>query len=202
MDSADNIENLLTLAEGYLDAALIVVSDCLKDNKRKRGDILIFPTLANANHGIELYLKGINWVLNVLAGSDRKIEGGHNIRMIYQMIRAKAGKINGTLSVNEFDQATSLLKQYIDELYTLTGTGEGNDNMDFSRYPLTKNYANHFYTNTNQNIVVDMENLTISFRQIALSLNNIANYLYYYVQNPINNGPMSFEQYMEEKNSQ
>ncbi len=59
-----DIRNLLNLADGFLISAIELAKHCLENNEDKRADILIFPILTNANHGIELYLKSLNWTLN------------------------------------------------------------------------------------------------------------------------------------------
>ena len=64
IDDGDDIRNMLNLAEGYLDSSLELAKVCLNDNEDKKADILIFPILSNANHGIELFLKSINWIYN------------------------------------------------------------------------------------------------------------------------------------------
>jgi len=40
-------------------AAIDLVKKCIEGNTQKQANVLIFPILGNANHGIKLYLKGI-----------------------------------------------------------------------------------------------------------------------------------------------
>ncbi len=103
IESDDNILNMLNLAEGYMKSALLLTEICLQDNQDKKGDIVIFPIFANFNHGIELYLKAINWTLNKLTGSTRQIEGGHNLMLLYNTIRKKVATYGGNLTVKDFD---------------------------------------------------------------------------------------------------
>ena len=98
---------MLNLAEGYLDASILLAKQCLAYNDDKKEDILIFPILTNANHGIELYLKAINWILNKLKESDKKIEGSHNIKQIFQLVKSKISSYGGQLSLKEFNSSMS-----------------------------------------------------------------------------------------------
>src|SRR4051812_34742867 len=83
------ILNLLNLADGFMLAAVQLAKAALTDNKQKTADITIFPMLMNANHGIELYLKAMTWILNILCGNQNRIEGSHNIKQIYDTLRSK-----------------------------------------------------------------------------------------------------------------
>ncbi|MGE6355320.1 hypothetical protein ACQKCJ_15740 [Flavobacterium sp. NPDC079362] len=84
-----DVENLIVLAEGYLLSAIQLTKCCLVDNSDKKADILIFPILNNANHGIELYLKALIWTLNKLQKSIKKIEGSHNIKQMLDLVKGK-----------------------------------------------------------------------------------------------------------------
>jgi hypothetical protein len=137
---ADDLRNLLTLADGYLLCAIELAKTCLADNEDKKADILIFPILTNANHGIELYLKCLNWTLNELIDIDKKIEGRHNIKQIYQTVRAKFKSYKGNMTYRGFKEATVELASYINELFDKIGATPQNDKMDFSRYPFGNDY--------------------------------------------------------------
>lgn len=50
---------MIVLGEGFICSSLILTRYCLKDNKSKGADMLIYPILFNINHGIEIYLKVI-----------------------------------------------------------------------------------------------------------------------------------------------
>jgi hypothetical protein len=51
-----DIQNLIVLAEGFLSSSIELAKTALTNNSDKKADMLIFPILTNANHGIELYL--------------------------------------------------------------------------------------------------------------------------------------------------
>ncbi|WP_052766834.1 hypothetical protein [Sporolactobacillus inulinus] len=82
----------------------------------------------------------------------------------------------------QFMKLTANLKEYIDELFAKIEkevNGKGKDNMDFSRYPLDMNYQSHFYIDTFDNVVVDLENFIDRFKEIRQNLRQIAmHYLY------------------------
>ncbi|MBC7863536.1 MAG: hypothetical protein IAF38_11210 [Bacteroidia bacterium] len=174
----DDIFNLLNLAEGFLFSSIEQAKSCLANNDDKRADILIFPILTNANHGIELYLKAILWMLNKLSGSDTKIEGAHNIKQIYQTIRSRIKNYKGQLSLKEFDEDTKELNSYINELIETINSTEKSDKMDFSRYPFNNKYENHFYVGALGNIEVDMEIFVSRFESIHNNLNHLSSFLH------------------------
>lgn len=49
MESGEII-NLFNLAEGYFQSALILTEECLKENRDKKADIVIFPFRIKHNH--------------------------------------------------------------------------------------------------------------------------------------------------------
>jgi hypothetical protein len=112
-------------------AAVQLAKAALADNRRKTADITIFPMLMNANHGIELYLKGMTWMLNLLMGSPNRIEGSHNIQQIYDTVRAKLKGYKGNLSLKEFDEVTANLRDYISELNGKLQPNGKKDKMNF-----------------------------------------------------------------------
>jgi hypothetical protein len=179
IEDGDDIRNMLNIAEGYLEAAVELAKVCLYDNDDKKADILIFPILTNANHGIELYLKAITWILNLLLETDRKIEGKHNIKQIFQTVRSKIKLYNGNLSLDHFNEATKELESYINELFEKVEATEKDDKMDFSRYPMSNNYDNHFYVDTIGTVEIDLENFANRFEVIKDKLKSISDFLIY-----------------------
>ena len=81
-DKHSHINNMITVAKGYMKSSILLTEQILADNWSKKADIIIFPILFNANHAIELYLKAITWTLNILLDKPMKIEGQHNIKQI------------------------------------------------------------------------------------------------------------------------
>ena len=144
------IHDMIMLADGYIKAAIMLGEDCLENNIDKIADIIVFPMFFSANHAIELYLKSINWSLNMLLDKNETYCGGHDIRQIWNNVKKRMteyekNKNNRT----QFKEMTRELDDYISELYGKIDT-EHNDNvrmknMDFSRYPLNSNKEEHFY---------------------------------------------------------
>jgi hypothetical protein len=177
--SREDIGNLLVLAEGFISSSIQLCEVCLTDNQDKKADSLIFPILHNANHGIELYLKAMIWTLNKLEGKDLKIEGKHNIQQMFLTLRSKINSYKNNEWLKHFDQQNEKLDKYISELFDLiSGYGKG-DNMDFSRYPITNKYDNHFYIDCLDNIEIDLENLKEQLIIIKESLDERASYFFY-----------------------
>lgn len=184
MDNYD-IENMIIMAEGYIDSAIIIIDDIVNSgNKFKKADNLIFPILFNANHGIELYLKATIWALNILLDDNHKIEGKHNIKQIFENLKSKVNifeKENKQKRV-EFKKMTKNLERYlkeIEEKVDINVDGKYRDNMDFPRYPFNVAYINHFYVGSYENISVDLENLRERLKEIKYSLANISKSYFY-----------------------
>lgn len=185
MNRHDPIYNMITVAKGYHEASLLLAKELVNDNHGKEADIIIFPILFNINHAIELYLKAIIWSLNIIEDTNRKIEGKHNIKQIYQNARSrvKIFEANNEGRYEIFLKLTENLEHYIDELFEKTeknivkmnGKTVTKDNMDFSRYTINnEDYYNHFYVDEFDNVVVDLENFIERFTEISTKLYNIA----------------------------
>ncbi len=173
------IQNLLAMANGFMSSSINLAKLCIKDNKDKKADILIFPILTNANHGIELYLKALNWILNQLINSDRKIEGKHNLDQIYRTVKSKIRQIGVKDDIMEFEKETMELKAYLAELVEKVLATPKDDKMDFSRYPFSDKYENHFFVGRIGNVEVDMENLVNRFELIMNNLESLTEFYYY-----------------------
>jgi hypothetical protein len=175
----EDIGNMLLLADGFLSSAIELSKKCIQDNKDKKADVLIFPILMNANHGIELYLKALIWTLNKLTNSTLKIEGSHDIRQMLQTVLSKIEMRKDRDLLKHFNKQNQNLFKYIDELFSLIAPVGNKDNMDFSRYPITNKYENHFYVECLDNIEIDLENFVLQFEQIKESLDERASYFFY-----------------------
>ncbi|HDR8233351.1 TPA: hypothetical protein QC098_005990, partial [Bacillus cereus] len=84
--SYDPIHNMIVVAEGFKDSALLLVKEILKDNTDKKADNLIFPVLFNANHSIEVYLKAICWTQNLLLNKSDTFDGNHNLKGLFTKV--------------------------------------------------------------------------------------------------------------------
>lgn len=176
----DDIGNLKVLADGYLLSSILLCRICIADNDDKKADTLIFPILFSANHGIELYLKSLVWILNKLSNSQHKIEGTHNIKQIMETLKSRILLYHQDKRLlKNFNESTKDLQEYIKEIYGLIGKNLKRENLDFSRYPVDKNYLSHFYIDDLKNITIDLENFVVRFEKIIESLDNIFSYYYY-----------------------
>lgn len=175
----EDIQNMMVLAEGFLSSAIELAKASLADNSDKKADMLIFPILTNANHGIELYLKSLVWTLNKLLNSQYKIEGKHNIKQILETAKAKIMEYKDQDTLNCFNQQTEDLQNYIDELFAKIQATPQKDKMDFSRYPFDEKYSNHFYVDEIGNIEVDLENFVLRFEKIFETLDERVSYFFY-----------------------
>jgi hypothetical protein len=179
IQKGNGIRNLLNMAEGFLRSSLQQAKIALDNNEHNIADITIFPILANANHGIELYLKALTWMLNVLMDNTNRIEGSHNIKQIYDTVRSKIEKYGGVISIEHFDQVTDSLKNYIDELFDTIQTTGKRDNMDFSRYPFDTKYKDHFYVGEFEEVEIDLENFITRFGEIFVNFKTLTDVIFY-----------------------
>ena len=164
------IQNLMTMANGFILAAIELADYSLRNNQHKIADILIFPVLTNANHGIELYLKGITWAINQLSGLSLRVEGGHNLDQILKTVKSKIRAWEGEEALRDFEREMEDLTSYVDELFAKIGASNRPDKMDFSRYPFGRDYENHFYVEHIGNVEVDLVNFIARFKRIHKSL--------------------------------
>lgn len=181
IDRYEYINNMIKIAEGYMKSSLILTKQLLIDNSMKDADIVIFPIIFSANHAIELYLKAITWTLNELLEKEKKIEGSHNIKQIFDTVKSRVDQYEVTKeNKKEFKRLTVGLQEYIDELFDLLSrNGSKKEQMDFSRYPFDQKYNNHFYVENFDNVVIDLENFYIRFEEIGENLKSIAEYYLY-----------------------
>lgn len=163
-DRYQPIHNMKALAEGYFESAEVLLKACLDDNTDHKADGLIFPILFSMNHGIELYEKSICWSLNVLLNHKGSFPENHDIRNIWYITKQKIQTYGFDYGREKADFLKMIvpLEKYLNELYMSLMTDDLNDayrNIDFSRFPASKNLQNHFYVNQCDNVVVDLENL-------------------------------------------
>ena len=163
-DKYQPIHNLKAMAEGYFESAEVLLQACLADNFDHKADGLIFPILFSINHGIELYVKSICWSLNVLLGYNSTFAENHDIRGIWYAAKQKIQTYGFDYGREKADflRMIAPLERYLNEIYRSIMTENLNDayhNIDFSRFPASRNLHNHFYVNHYDNVVVDLENL-------------------------------------------
>lgn len=180
-DQFDHINNMLVVAKGFSDSALLLVEEILIDNTNKRADNMIFPILFNTNHSIEVYLKAICWSQNQLLGNNETFKGNHDLKELIEKVIILEKNLGGTGEKEKFDEMLYPLKEYIDELYAKierTRVKKGKDqkvyNITFSRYSLNNDMEPQFYINTFDNIVVDLENYRKVFKEIFSNLSSLS----------------------------
>ena len=182
----DHIHNMIVIAEGFSDSALLLVKEILKDNTDKKADNLIFPILFNANHSIEVYLKAICWTQNQLLDKNDTFDGNHNLEGLFRKVVNLENELNSSNDKAVFHEMLSNLKTYIYELYgkiERTVDKKGNNktihDITFCRYSLNNDLEPQFYINTFDNVVVDLENFLTVFKGIFDNLQSLStHYLY------------------------
>lgn len=183
----DHIHNMIVVAQGFSDSALLLVNTILKDNSDKKADNLIFPILFNANHSIEVYLKAICWTQNQLLDKNDTFDGNHNLEGLLKKVVDLENELNSSNDITVFYEMLSKLKAYIYELYgkieRTVQDKKGNNkiihDITFCRYSLNNDLEPQFYINTFENVVVDLENFLTVFKGIFDNLSSLStHYLY------------------------
>ncbi|HBJ1649821.1 TPA: hypothetical protein LA460_000610 [Clostridium botulinum] len=123
----EHINNMIVIAKGFMMSSIILAEQMLNNNTNKNADIVIYPILFNANHAIELYLKAISWTLNVILDKDKKIEGSHDIKQIFNVV---------CLRVNEFEKSKNLM--LVNQVICCFIDEKERDNIKFLHIPIVK----------------------------------------------------------------
>lgn len=145
----------VVMGEAFFSTAYNLLQQCLIDNSDKKADSWIFPIMFNIVHGIEVYLKAINAALSVVLKKNRGIsKGGHDLKALCGtarnlIIEYKTANKNTTTS--QMFEVIKVVEKFISNIYEKT------DDMTFARYPLAKNKQGHFYIETFENEVIDLE---------------------------------------------
>lgn len=145
----------VVMGEAFFATAYNLIQQCVLDNKDKKADSWIFPIMFNVVHGIEVYLKAINTALSVVLNKERGVaEGGHDLKALCGtarnlIIEYKTQHKNTT--TEQMFQAIKVVEKFIANIYEKTS------DMTFVRYPLTKDKEGHFYIDTFENEVVNLE---------------------------------------------
>ena len=176
----DHIYNMIVIADGFMNSAILLAEAALVDNWDKKADSFIYPIIFNANHAIELYLKATVWTLNILLDNQQKIEGQHDIQQILQTVIKRVQEFETDKEKRkQFNNMINGTKFYVDELFEKIATQnekKKKDNMDFSTYPFEQKYMPHFYITEFENVVVDLENFVQRFKEIGENLRLISTY--------------------------
>lgn len=145
----------VVMGEAFFSTAYNLIQQCLLDNSDKKADSWIFPIMFDVVHGIEVYLKAINAALSVVLNKERGVaEGGHELKQLCQTARKLIIEYktkNKNTTTEQIFQAIKIVEKFIDNIYQKT------DDMTFARYPLAKDKQGHFYIDTFENEVIDLE---------------------------------------------
>lgn len=146
---------LVVMGDNFFSSAYNLLQQCINDNGDKKADSWIFPIMFNIVHGIEIYLKAINVILNIVLNEQNQvIQGGHDIKHLCQTSKSLILKYKNRNKNETTDQmwtAIKVIENFIENIYEKT------NDMTFARYPMDKNKNGHFYIQTLDNSVIDME---------------------------------------------
>ena len=167
--NSNNTEfNFWIIGKGYFQASIILTKECIENNLDKKADIVIYPILFNAIHGIELYLKSLYIRLAELLEKPQKFAGGHNIKSLLGMVSALVKEIKqNKIEFKKYELLIKDLDEFINEIYEKT------DKMDFARYPMDNNKENYFYVDNLNNEVINLPILLDKIINIHEILENL-----------------------------
>lgn len=145
----------VVMGEAFFSTAYNLIQQCIFDNNDKKADSWIFPIMFDIVHGIEVYLKAINAALSVVLNKNRGVaEGGHDLKALCGtarnlIIEYKTQYKN--ITTEQMFQGIKIVEKFIANIYDKT------DDMTFARYPLARDKQGHFYIDTFENEVIDLE---------------------------------------------
>ena len=181
---SDTAHNFFVLANDFEEAAKTMLKAVLTDNTDKKADSLIMPIFYCIDQSIEVYLKAIIQLQNAALKKQEKIYDKHNILTLFEKMR---DKLDLKDSADNFEDNFKALSSYIDELYKyIKPTENSKVNMDFARYPVDTKGNPHFYIESSDNVVVNLEELNIRFTEITSTLQGM--YSMYREEMEQNNG--------------
>lgn len=139
--------------EAYIVSAIILLEQCLIDNRDRKGDAVIFPILFNIEQGIELFLKAYLILISKYVVDYELPKKNHNLKGLISSFE----KVMTDL--NQDTAATGLcgfinIKIFVDLLF------ENSDDCTFARFPYDIKDHKHFYVDSRESIIVDMKNLS------------------------------------------
>lgn len=181
-DGNDQAYNLRVLAEGFANAAVIMMDTILEDNRDKKADSIIMPILYSIDQSIEVYMKSIIRLIEELNGEQICKYTSHDIAELKNIMVSKIKKRE--IRTNGLIKCLTPVTEYIDELYARIRTkdekGRTIVNIDFARYPMDVEGKPHFYVAASDNVVINVEKLKEKFIEIQDSLSGI--YIIYEVE--------------------
>lgn len=163
----------ITMAEGYYEAAVCLIDECLSDSITHKGDTWIFPIMFCVNQFIELYLKAIYIQLELIRlgeVDDTKIQinKSHKLgKLLYDVKQLFSEKFDNESWLDEAEEFISIIEKPTDI--------EDTKAYDFTsfRYPtgFSKDIINkpQFYNQGDDNFGVNLR----QYKEWVFVLHNI-----------------------------
>ncbi|TFJ73083.1 hypothetical protein [Carnobacterium maltaromaticum] len=184
-ESYDIVIQMLSISEGYIQAAKILTRSCLENNNDMKADTLIFPIVLDIVHSIEVLLKSLNIfsrdLMFFLEYNNRekiKVHGGHDILQLYNQLIPELNKLKEELTNRKesTDSLDTIIKFVKSLLPLITDIINQTKDMSAFRYPLSdKKGESQFYnTGSHKNIQIDLVVLYINIVYIEYIVNECA----------------------------
>ena len=152
MNHSNASSNYQEMGEGYFVSAIIILEQCLNENRDRKGDAVIFPTLFNIEQAIELYIKAF-----IKLATENSIQmnfriRSHDIRRLLNDFKTAISVCDDTIK-NIALKDIAVVEKFIDLFFDKT------TDCTYARYPYDTRADGHFYVKSDHNIIVDMEKL-------------------------------------------
>ena len=170
MRDGNDSQKYVEQGEGYFVSSIILLEQCLLENRDRKGDGVIFPILFNIEQGIELYLKGFIYLIRENGASVNFKINVHNIK---QLLFNFTDTIS-SWSSNYADIACCNF-DYVNRLIDLLF--EKTTDCTYARFPFDNSGNGHFYVNSSENIIIDMKILLEWTKAVLYILNRNFNRL-------------------------
>jgi len=178
--NSDKESHFFNMAQGYFEASIKLIENCIANNCDRKSDIWIFPIMFNVIHGIELYLKGFNSLYPIYMDlqkekepQGREIKLNHNIQRLCQI---SVKLLRDSKNAELLDEML-FVEKFINILYKNT------EDLTFARYPTNTNKESHFYVNSSKNILIDMNVLRQWVLRLHTILRNVMGYIFNRTEN-------------------
>lgn len=140
------------MGEGYFVSSIILLENCLEDNRDRKGDSIVFPILFNIEQAVELYLKAMIKLVQRNGENLCINTNGHNIASKLQSFMDRFHSKDPAKAAIAFENY-DIVSAFLSYLFEYT------DDCTFARFPDSKNATPHFFVNQSKQVIVDMSEL-------------------------------------------
>lgn len=144
----------INMYEGYAEASLCLLEDCMKERYSPKKDIWMFPIFFDIIHSLELFLKATNWLLKRIESNFTEdfdiTNGGHDI---FGLSNEVSSRIEKSKTFDYFKNDFKLINEFIKKIADMFKVNTvDKDTFVAPRYPVTKDKIPYSYVEQNETI--------------------------------------------------